>query len=571
MGRATELLQMPTRVVAEKAARKRKLALMGIGGLAVTAAIGTGAAVFVLDAGKAVTLHKEWASFQGCMIGEPLEGQERASNRYRLLQLAQLTKPAAAPGTKVWPNTCLDALGAVVDTSARAPAAGEELGKAATAVGKAINTGTLKDNPKFLDDLWKAAAAAKLTDPPGARHDSTPKPIVTLFGKGAFEAQPRPLGDFALASIRTEPSPSTTPRFLVDDRTAPKGPTVCESEPASLSGVKCSVLPEDIAKLAPGLRLLGATETGAAPLLFAGEKGTGGVFRELAGPAAVQGATVLGGAAKAGKRARVLVRRSGGLFLIEAGGKDKDTTTETKLRYTSENVALAGEWIFARDADKLTAQRVGTDKPVDVGPMPEAFSKKAEDRVAYCRSGSTEVVRIRGADNDFVTLGNDGTWSEPRKIRFTDQLSCAEGVAVMATTASTDVSGRVHATIRVTRCTSSECKDTQLSHYDMAFGNGELLPTTRSELSVALAGGRLFLAWFTSMGDLRVRSGASDAIAAASDVVLHAELDEAAVPVREVALVPSTTGALLLARSGDGVRVFAFAQDGTLTPATTKL
>jgi hypothetical protein len=572
MGRATELLQLPTKVVEERAARRRKLAIAAVGALVVTAGVGTAAAVFVLDAGKAVTLHKEWATFQGCMLGEPLEAEERPSNRYRLLLLAQLGRSAEAPGAKAWPATCLDALGAVVDTSSRAPAGGEDLGKAATAVGKAINTGSLDTTPKLLDDLWKAATTSKLTDAPGPRHDSTPRPIPVLFGGGAYEAQPRPLGDFTLSSIRAEVSASPTPRFLVDDRTAPKGPTVCGSEPGSLSLVSCSVLPEDVAKLAPGLRLLGGTDVGAAPLVFAGERGAGGVFKDLAGPALVSGTPVFGGASKAGKRARVLVRRPTGLVLVESGFKEKETApTETRLRYTTDNVGLAGEWIFARDDDKLTVQKVGTDKVVDLGAMPEAFSKRAEDRVAYCRSGSTEVARIRGTENDFVTFGTDGTWSEPRKVRFTDQLSCAEGVAVMATTASTENNGRVHATIRVTRCTSAECKDTQLSHYDIVGGNAALLPPSRSELAVGLAGGRLYLVWFTGMGDLRVRSGAADAIASASDVVLYAAIDDSPMSAREVALAPATMGALLLARTGDGVRVFAFGQDGTVTPAVTKL
>ena len=569
MGRATEMLQLPTQVVVERAARRRKFAFAAIGMIAVTAAVGAGAAVFVLDSGKAVTLHKEWATFQGCMLGDPLEANERPSSRFRLLHLAKLGKPEdkAADPTKVWPSTCLGSLGSVVDTSSHVSTGGDDLNKAASAVGKAVSTNTLTATPKLLDDLWKAAAAAKLNDPPGPRPETTPKAVTTLFGKGTYEAQPRPLGDFALGSVRIETSLSTTPRFLVDDRTAPKGPTVCESEAGSISRVNCTTLPSDIAKLAPGLRLLGSTETGAAALVFAGERGTGGVFRELSAPAVVQGVPVFGGSSKAQKRARIVAKRPTGLVLIDTAGKD-GPPVETRLRDLADT-ALAGDWIFTRERDVLTAQRVGENKRIEVGPFPEAFSTKADDRVTYCRAGSTEVVRIRGTENDFVMLGTEDAWSSPKKLRFADHLSCAEGVALLTTIANNDPTGHVHATVRVSRCSSTECKDTQLSHYDMLSGNADLLPPTRSELAVTTAAGRVYFAWFTSLGDLRVRSGAVDTVAATPDVVLHAPLGEAEVSVHEVALVPSTTGALLLARTSDGVRLFGLAQDGTVTPVVT--
>lgn len=577
MGRATELLQLPTRMLVEGNARRRRLIFAAVGALAVTAAAAAGAAVFVLDSGKGVTLHHEWASFQGCMLGEPLEPQESPSARYRLLALGQLQaqKPGekAPEPAKAWPSTCLASLGPVVDTAMKAPAGGEELAKAATAVGKAVNTGTLAATPKLLDDLWKAAANAKLTDAPAPRHASTPKAVTPAFPRAAFDAQPKPFGNLSLLSVRAEVSPGATTRFLLDDATA-KGPTFCQAEPGSPSALACSVLPPDVAKASPGLRLLGASDPGAVPLVFTGERGAGAVFRELATPIAVpQGATFAGGAAKSGKRARVLARKPTGVFLVEVAPKDgKETVTETRLREPSDTAILVSDWVFARDKDTLTVQKAAAgEKIVELGPMPEAISKKAEDRAATCRVTGTEVVRLRGAENDFVTLSSGGEWSAPQKVRATDQLSCAEGVATLVTTTHTEVANRVHATVRFSRCTAAGCKESTLSHYDMVSGNAEQLPATRSELAVAAAGTRLFFAWFTAAGDLRVRSGTAETIATAADTLVTVGGDEASSVVREVALVPSTSGAILLTRNGDGVRAFSFGVDGTLTPATVKL
>jgi hypothetical protein len=308
--------------------------------------------------------------------------------------------------------------------------------------------------------------------------------------------------------------------------------------------------------------------------VFAGEKAEKSVFRDLT-TLMTQGA-VLGGSAKAGKRARVLVSRKAGLMLLDSSAKDKDAApTEQRVREPTEAAALGGDWVFVREKEQLTVQRApgaggAPEKITELGAMPEAISKKAEDRVVTCRAGTTEVTRLRGAENDFVTLGAGGEWSAPQKVRATDQLSCAEGVATMATTTHNDVGGRVHATVRVTRCTSAECKESQLSHYDMVGGNADFLPAARGELAVAIAGSRIFFAWFTSLGDLRVRSGAFDTVAQAADVVLEVGGEEqGGTTLREVALVPSTTGTLLLARTGDGVRLFAFGQDGTVAPAVT--
>lgn len=573
MGRATELLQLPTQVLMQGGARRRKLIFVGIGAVVLTAAVATAGAMLVVDSGKAVTLHKEWSSFQGCLLGAPLAPDERPSSRYRVLALSQLgakaeAKPADA--SKVWPSSCLGALGGVVDNASRAAAGGDELAKTATAVGKAINTATLGASPKLLDELWKAAVNAKMTDAPGPRHETTPPGVPVLFPRAQFEAMAKPFGDFPLGSIRAELSPTSQVRFLVDDGTNPKGPTLCQAEPGSATALACTPLGPDVAKLTPGLRLLGAAEPGALPLVFAGDRG---VFRELS--ASFAAGPTLGGTSKAGKRARVLARKPAGLFLVESG-KDKDPPTETRLREATDAAALAGDWIFVREKDVLTVQRAPStaggvpEKVVELGPMKEALSKKAEDRVVSCRAGSTEAVRLRGAEHDYVTLGSNGEWSAPREVRATDQLSCGEGFATMATTTHNDVGGRVHATVRYTRCTSAECKETQLSHYDMVGGNADLLPAARGELAVGMAGSRLVFAWFTAMGDLRVRSGDEGTVASAPDVVLQVGGDEGGVALREVALVPSTTGTVLLARTDGGVRLFAFGQDGSVVPAVAK-
>jgi hypothetical protein len=204
--------------------------------------------------------------------------------------------------------------------------------------------------------------------------------------------------------------------------------------------------------------------------------------------------------------------------------------------------------------------------------MPEAFvaGSEGDERAALCRAKGTEVLRVRGAESDFVTVNVGGQWSPPRKVVRTEQLSCADGVAVLGTTTHTDTNGRAHAIVRVNRCTAGACTETLISHYELVGGIPELLPTSRAAFGATVAGGRLFLAWFTSLGDLRVRSGAIDAMASAPESVVYAGGDGEADHTREVALVASTDGAALLARTADGVRLFSFGPDGALLSAPAK-
>jgi hypothetical protein len=578
MGRATELLQMPTRMLMAGGANRRRKVIAIVAALLAAAGVGTAGAVFALDSAKVGNLHKDWGTFQGCMLGEALKADESPAQRYRLLWLAQsgtpLEKRAAAKG-QAWPASCLASLAAVEGNAARAPA-GDELGKASAALGKALTAGTLHESPKLLDAVWKAASTSKLGDPPAAADPSTPKAVAPLFARAAFEAQPRPLGDFALAALRSELSPSARLRFLVDDRSTPTGPVLCHDQAGAPGSLGCKALHADVAKLSPGLRLLGTTvDSGSAPLLFAGERGRGGVFRDLSA-AVVQGPSVLGATALDGGRVRLLVaKKEAGLAVVESGGKDRPS--EVAVRGVTDGALVADYLVSRSPAGHLLVQRVGVginEPSVDAGELAEALATSREtvdERAAFCRVPGTEALRLRGAQSDFVSLGAGGRWSAPQKVGRTEQLSCADGVAVLATTTHEETNARIHATVRVDRCTSSGCKQTRLSHYDMVAGLPDLMPTSRAGVAAAVAGNRMYLAWFTSMGDLRVRTGTIDGIAAAADVVVYEGSSGPEQQNREVALIPSTQGTLLLVRTADGVRAFSYGPDGALAAAPVTL
>jgi hypothetical protein len=577
MGRATDLLQMPTRMLMAGGAKRRRNVIAIVAALLVAGGIGTAGAVFALDSAKVGTLHKEWGAFQGCMLGEPLKPGETPAARYRLLLLAQTATPMEKrPVSKgqAWPASCLSSLAVVSDNATRAPAAGAELEKAIAAVAKALTTNTLPESPKKLDEMWNAAAASKLTDRAGAADPSTPKPVTPLFARAAFEGQPKPFGDFALAAVRGEVSPSARLRFLVDDRSTDAGPLLCRDQAGVPAALTCKALGPDVAKLSPGVRLLGMTvDAGGMPLLFAGERGRGGVFRDLATPV-IQGPTVLGATALDGGRVRVLAKKDEKLVLAENGGKDRPT--ETVVRGLTDGALVADYLVSRSPTNHLIVQRVGvTDPAIDVGELAEPLANDkdwSDDRAALCRVPGTEALRLRGAQSDFVSVNVGGHWSAPQKLARTEQLSCADGIAVLATTTHKETSGRTHATVTIQRCTASGCRETRLSHYDMVSGIPELMPISRTGFATTVSGNRMYFAWFTSLGDLRVRTGTIDAVATAPDVVVY-EGSEAGAPAqtRDVALVPSTQGAGLLVRTADGVRVFTIDTDGVLTPAVTKL
>jgi hypothetical protein len=575
MGRATELLAMPTQFLVAGGARRRRIAFALVGALAAAAAVGAGGAVFVMESSKGVALHKEWGSFQSCMLGAPLKPEERASERFRLLALTQAATPLdkrPVGGGQAWPSSCLSPLSAVIENAPRAPSGGDELAKSGTALAKAITSGTLVASAKLVDDMWKAASTATLKDAPGAANPTTPSQLVPLYSTTAFRAQPRPLGDFALGAIRTESSAPTRPRFVIDDGSTEKGSTFCEVEPGSTATLRCKPLAPDVAKFSPKLRLIGTSgEPASIPLLFAGERGKStSIFAELSTPVVPKvGATVLGASALAGGRVRLLARKGATTSVFEMGGGAKPT--ESKLREMTDGT-LAGDYVVKQTPSSHLALQRGTTPALDVGELPDGLAsvQDSDDRAAFCGASGTEVVRVRGSRNDFVTVGIGGKWSPPQKIGRTDLLSCADGVGVLATVARTDNGGRIHATMRIDRCTSAGCKPSQLSHYDMVSGIAELLPTSASAFSMTVAGSRVFVAWVTSLGDLRVRSGSVDTIATAHDVVVNEGVLDAP-SATEVSLVPSTSGTLLFARSSDGVRAYAFGMDGTLTPAKVEL
>jgi hypothetical protein len=270
---------------------------------------------------------------------------------------------------------------------------------------------------------------------------------------------------------------------------------------------------------------------------------------------------------------RLLARRDANVVVTEYGAGPKDRPSDVPVRGVTDG-ALVGDYVLSRDASsRLVLQRVGVPGPAtEIGEMPEAFAAggDGDERSALCRAKGTEVLRVRGAESDFVTVNVGGQWSPPRKVVRTEQLSCADGVAVLGTTTHTDTNGRAHAIVRVNRCTAGACTETLISHYDLVGGVPELLPTSRAAFGATVVGGRLFLAWFTSLGDLRIRSGAIDAIASAPESVVYAGGDGEAEHTREIALVASTEGAALLARTADGVRLFSFGPDGALLSAAAK-
>ncbi len=124
-----------------------------------------------------------------------------------------------------------------------------------------------------LSELEKiqGASAVAIAGPPGRAEP--------LDADGLARGTPLAQKAFSFKSVFTEPHPALDLRVLVDD---PGTPLLCTIKRAA-APAKCAALPKEITASKQGLRLIGTSDDGAAPLIFAGNRGSEGIFRADSG------------------------------------------------------------------------------------------------------------------------------------------------------------------------------------------------------------------------------------------------------------------------------------------------
>jgi hypothetical protein len=546
-----------------------------------------------VDARDTAAREEAYGALSACLIGaDPLKDGETPGARVANIKLGVVGVPVekrAKAGDLPWPASCSTQGYALAEH-----ASGTPLGTASEALAKALraDSAATADLHAELDKVWTEAATAKVKGTPpttgsGPGAMLAPKPVTPLFTAEQFRALPKFLsGNFSLASVREETAPGATLYFLVDQKDTPEGPVICTAN-ATDSTVKCQKLPEAVATLSPGLRLIGTTEAMARPFYFAGDRGQLGVFPPD-GKHAIAAATTYGASAHADGSLGFVNRKE--------TGKELHFTLQPAVGITSDQVVLQPtdldtptqsgffwDWLVYRSLAKkdapshLFARKVdgAVVKPsVDVGEIEEqAPLDKAErdrEQIAACKSDDALAVRVRGQKGDTVAFYAAGRWTAPMKASTRGGAFTCHGLESVSTTvehvADRDKDAPI---ITQARCNTSGCTTTKVEVRQLLAGL-DISPLEAGASVAADVGGKLLFLWNAgSVGGLRMRLAAPDRMKDTEDVVITDGREEkAGASVSSIAsmrVVGTNTYALVFLGTTSGVKVLR------VEPATGKL
>lgn len=598
MGKKTELLQLPTRMLAVELGsqkRWRKVALFGGIGAVVVGGL-VFAVVRAADSRSAATLEAAWTDLNACMLGPALKDGETPAMRASAVQLAVVgmaKDKRGKPGEAPWPSSCANAAYTLAENAGSAEK-GEALKASADALAKALkeDANATTDLAPMVEKLWADAKASnlKLSATP-AKGPVAPAVASVIFTRDQFAAVPKFLsGNFVLSDVREQAS-SAPPRlrFLIDSKDAAGGPALCTAAPGDTT-IKCVKVPAEPAKMSPGLSLGGSTEDRAQPFYFAGDRGQLGIFPPNGDK--IVAAVVSPGA----------VSRADGSFLALAKserGKDIGlvvapptgaATTRPLLSGADVDSGLAGlfwEWLVykgpARNGPaKLFAKKVGKDgpegAPIEIGNADDpAPSNEKEAFVVGCHSDDGMAVRVAGGTTDTIALYAGGRWAAPMKTATRGGALTCRGVEAVSTSVQHAVENNKNfPIIRQAKCSASGCNTTVLQVREMLGAVSEIAPNDAAGISAADVNGKLLVVWNGGgTGGLRMRFAPADRIKDAEDIVITDGRDATgsakATTLTEVRVISASTYGVILVGTTAGVRALVVDGSGAVKAAQSSL
>jgi hypothetical protein len=596
MGRKPEITELPTRfVMAQLGSGRRWKRIVAIAVVGLAAAGGAGFYLLKnMEAGQAAALKGEWSTLQGCVLGEPLKANESPETRVRAIQLTVLGTPRdqrTKAGELGWPANCSAAASTLSEHAESAPAGGAELKASSATLAKAMreNANATSDVGKLVDQVWKDAASAGLKSEPTSTQ-GVPVPSVALFAKDVLRAPSGLGGEFAVASLKPDPTPTKGLRFLVDDNGLVGGAVLCTASgiPTALG---CKHVAADVAKHTPGLSLEGTTDPEAQPWIFAGERGQLGIFRP-AGTVAITGDTALGSSVDKDGSAWILIHPA-------AGGATEVLLTHAPLTGdvprgrpafddsdidSLADATLYWDWILERTGPKahpplhLVGRRL-SDKG-DIGPLvdigdaanlehPDRADK--QERFSACRSGNNIAVRIHGVRADAIAFFTGTAWTAPLPVATRGgTLACHGNEAVVTQISRVTDSDGSHPTVEQSRCNASGCTATRLPIREMLSGT-DVVPQESGSFTAADLGGKTLLVWSAGpLGGLRMRLATLDRMKATPDtLIVDTREDNGQSSVTELRLLSTTDGAILFVNTTTGARLFNVDGTGKLSELHT--
>jgi len=559
--------------------------------LVVLVAAGGALAATIVIAGQRATAELEAAAsdVRGCLFVKPLEGGETPMLRFRRLQLAAASNSDSARlagSTKVWPDRCRDSI---------------------TKLRELLKTNAKPDELESLVKLNKVLGDATLS-----LRDATAvlTPVLTLLdsrAKGGIPATSEPLPQLArnvdslaaipplstkgtaLSSSHTEENPGISLPVLVDDESL-TSPLLCSFR-AGEAGAECRAMTELTSVHGHGLRLLGTSDERSPTIVFAGKRGSEGIFAagsaepvdriySYGGYAAKDGTvSVLGWDMEA--RHMVLVQRASGKASVR-------TPLEPNFRvgnyfYSSQ---LLWDQVLVRGvtpANELRLFVLSLASPdarsfalADIGELPQAGlirdGEEEQPHLTGCRTTSATVVRVRGSNHDSITFRVGERFSQPVQGPSWGTLGCHASTATFVKAGFATSGTKIyHASCTTAGCTGNELKSEALDRNSI-----ELRPQDERDVQAVDLGGKLLVVWLAGeRSGLRMRFAAPDLFAREPDTLLFDDHVQAGKYVDTSTLLgfrlySRERFAVLLLSSMAGVHALRIDPDGKVSPIAVR-
>jgi hypothetical protein len=580
--------------------KKRRTRLLAGGAALVVVAGGGLYALSVQQDRKAEErIGQAFGGLSRCLLGAPLEPRETPSSRLRRVQLTGMTladEQRAPDGGEAWPQRC-STFAHRLDEALRDAGRGggeKDLAHGAAALGKLLKepSAFYADLTAPVDALWSLADLDKIAPAPAVDVAVSPGRADPLDADALARSTPLAQKSFSFKSVFTEPHPALDLRLLVDEPGAPGGPLLCTMTRAA-PGARCVALPAAITAGKQGLRLLGTSDDGAAPLVFAGNRGSEGIFRADSGDL-VDRFYAYGGYAAADGFSAVLGWKEKEKELVATGKPAGAPATRAKLDppFRTGNPYYSAQMLWSevmlrgvtKDSRRrlfaLSLARSGAvlGEPVDVGELAEPGLIQGgldePPHITGCKTAEAMVVRVKGYDNDFMSFRLGGKWTAPVSPEMTGgTLSCSKSTAAVTRVEPAGPNETHKTSIRQVSCTSAGCRTAVVRMQQLLHNRLEFAPRDNHVDAVDLDG-KLLVVWAAGeRGGVRMRLAPAESIAAAPDAILY---DDAIKDGRVQGLstffdlkVFSREGfAVLLLGTVTGVHALRIDGDGKVTPMT---
>jgi hypothetical protein len=505
-------------------ASRRRAMILGVS--AVLVALGATAAVVSSQRSTRKELESSVADLRACLLGGPLEPKETPGLRFRRLQLRAMIRTdaeRATGGNNVWPLKCRTLAGRAID-QLKASASESDLKKLTAVIDLLGDGGAVsKDASTIVDDAISMLDAAYASPIPAPAEPLPPvaRNVDSLAGVTGLSKQ-------GLTHAFTEDNPGLSLPVLIDEEEA-SAPLFCLFR-ASGESAECRALVELTKVHGHGLRLLGTSDPDAANLIFAGKRGSEGVF--VTGSAdPIDRMYSYGGYSSREKTTSVLGwdESTRTLILTQKIGAAAPSRTPLHPNFRVGNYfygsQLLWDQVLVRGVTPNNERRLFVlslaqkDKRsfglVDIGELPEpGLIREGEEDQSHltgCRTAKATVVRVRGESNDFLTFRINGTFSRPVTASNIGVLGC---YGTTATVVEVTRQGGGSARIFHDTCTSAGCTRATINPESLDGNSPDLRPRPSGDVAAVDVDGKLLVVWQAGdRGGLRMRMGEPDKFA----------------------------------------------------------